>query len=135
VKIFLDTNVIVSALATRGLCADVFREVLAFHDLIESEPLILELKRILTHKIKLPTVLIHAVIDLIQRDSEIPEQKVVEELDGPIQDKADIAILASAMNGDADWFVTGDKEPVEVKKIGSMEIMTPRIFWERVQET
>lgn len=26
-KVFLDTNVLVSAIATRGLCADVLREV------------------------------------------------------------------------------------------------------------
>jgi len=39
VKVFLDTNILVSATATRGLCADVLREVLASHQLIVSDPL------------------------------------------------------------------------------------------------
>ena len=30
-KVFLDTNVLASAAATRGLCADVLREVFASH--------------------------------------------------------------------------------------------------------
>ena len=32
-RVLLDTNVIVSAVTTRGLCADVFRAVLAAHEL------------------------------------------------------------------------------------------------------
>jgi len=34
VKVFLDTNVLVSALATRGLCADLLRKVLTEHELL-----------------------------------------------------------------------------------------------------
>ena len=33
-RVLLDTNVIVSAVTTRGLCADVFRTVLADHELV-----------------------------------------------------------------------------------------------------
>ena len=43
-RIFLDTNVLASAVATRGLCADVLREVLTRHDLIISNALLKELK-------------------------------------------------------------------------------------------
>jgi len=37
VKVFLDTNILVSGVATRGLCADVIRLVLAEHELITGE--------------------------------------------------------------------------------------------------
>ncbi len=43
-RVFLDTNVLVSAVATRGLCADVLRETLVSHQLVVSAPLIAELK-------------------------------------------------------------------------------------------
>jgi hypothetical protein len=33
-KVMLDTNVLASAVATRGLCADVLRAVLAEHELV-----------------------------------------------------------------------------------------------------
>jgi len=43
-RVFLDTNLLVSAVATRGLCADVLREVLLSHQLVISPPLLSELK-------------------------------------------------------------------------------------------
>tara|TARA_Y100000590_G_C15710915_1_gene1010249 strand:+ start:1307 stop:1432 length:126 start_codon:yes stop_codon:yes gene_type:complete len=36
-KVFLDTNVLVSAFATRGLCADVMRVILTEHELLIGE--------------------------------------------------------------------------------------------------
>jgi len=37
VRVFLDTNVLVAAVATRGLCADVFRSALASYELVSSQ--------------------------------------------------------------------------------------------------
>ena len=41
-RVFLDTNVIASATATRGLYADVFRFTTEFHELVISEHLLIE---------------------------------------------------------------------------------------------
>jgi predicted nucleic acid-binding protein len=49
-RVFLDTNVLVSAVATRGLCADVLKEVLVSHQLVISSPLLNELTNILHSK-------------------------------------------------------------------------------------
>ena len=54
VRVALDTNVLVSAVATRGLCADLFNLVLAEHELIVGETVLTELKRILREKIRVP---------------------------------------------------------------------------------
>lgn len=43
-KVFLDTNVIVSAFGTRGLCADLIRLVIARHELTVSEVVLEEVK-------------------------------------------------------------------------------------------
>jgi predicted nucleic acid-binding protein len=48
VRVCLDTNVLVAAFATRGLCADVLRTVLAEHDLVVGEVILAELRRVLT---------------------------------------------------------------------------------------
>jgi len=53
-RVFLDTNVLVSAVATRGLCADVLREVLVSHQLVISSPLLNELTNILHSKFGIP---------------------------------------------------------------------------------
>ena len=46
-RVFLDTNVLVSAFATRGLCADVLRLILAEHTLVTGEVVLRELRRAL----------------------------------------------------------------------------------------
>ena len=53
-KTFLDTNVLVSAVATRGLCADILHTVLAEHQLVVGEAVLGELRRVLRTKICLP---------------------------------------------------------------------------------
>ena len=53
-RVFLDTNVLVSAFATRGLCADLLELVLLQHELIVSRSLLRELERALRQKVKLP---------------------------------------------------------------------------------
>ena len=50
-KIFLDTNVLASALTSRGLCADLFEVVLQSHELVTSEVVLKELKRVLREKL------------------------------------------------------------------------------------
>ena len=57
-RVFLDTNVLVSAFATRGICADVLRVVLAEHTLITSEVVLRELPRVLRTRIGMPSRLV-----------------------------------------------------------------------------
>ena len=46
-KVFLDTNVLVSAFTARGLCTDLFRFLLAEHDVMTGEVNLVELRRVL----------------------------------------------------------------------------------------
>ncbi len=50
-----------------------------------------------------------------------------------ITDKDDIIILSTALNGNAELFVTGDKELLEQEKIQTMKIVSPRMFWETLK--
>jgi len=53
-KVFADTNFLVSAFATRGLSVDVFQLVLAEHELMTGEFILTELQRVLRKKIESP---------------------------------------------------------------------------------
>ena len=130
-RVFLDTNVLVSAVATRGLCADVLREILVSHQLVISTPLIAELKNILHTKIGIPQEIISEFLDLLIQDSISVENIKLTNID--IEDKDDIVILSTALNGNSELFVTGDKELLELGKIQSMRIISPRKFWETVK--
>ncbi len=129
-KVFLDTNVLLSALATRGLCADVLREVLTSHKLVVSAPLLAELKQALRQKLKVPSEFVTEAIKMLQQDAQFSTP-----IDMPgiqIHDKDDLIIISSALNGNAGLFVTGDKELLGLGKVKQMEIVSPRMFWEKL---
>lgn len=130
-KVFLDTNVLASAVATRGLCADVLREVLISHEVIISDTLLKELKRVLQQKFRVPSSFISEFINLLKQDTVLVKPMELPHIN--IKDKDDLIILASALSGDADLLVTGDKELLELAKVENLEIISPRAFWEKLK--
>jgi len=127
-KVFLDTNVIVAATATRGLCADVMREVLARHDVVISTALLDEVAAVLADKIGAPSDLVSALIALLRDGAELSEPSEAVEI--PVRDRSDRILLSAALNGKAEIFVTGDRELLERQEIGTMAVVSPRAFWE-----
>ncbi len=132
-KVFLDTNVLASALATRGLCEDVLRETLLFHELVIASPILKELEKVLIKKFKVPESIIKEVI-LFLKDGTIMV-KICKKRLIPIKDKDDILILSCALEGKADVFVTGDRELLNLKKIDGMQIISPRDFWTMIKKS
>jgi len=130
-KVFLDTNVLVSAVATRGLCADVLREVLRHHHLLISSELLKELENVFRKTLGLPQNMILEFIAVIRQDSQLSTSSPL--LNVKIRDKDDLLMLSSALNGGADVFITGDKELLGLKSIKNMDIVSPRMFWERLK--
>jgi putative PIN family toxin of toxin-antitoxin system len=130
-KVFLDTNVLVSAAATRGLCADVLREVLRHHHLIISPELLTELGTVFRKVLGLPQNMIFEFIEVIKQDSQLSTPSPL--LNVKIRDKDDLLMLSSALNGGADLFITGDKELLRLQSIRNMGIVSPRMFWERLK--
>jgi putative PIN family toxin of toxin-antitoxin system len=127
-RIFLDTNVLASAYATRGLCSDVLREVFSSHDLYTSNEVLKELRDVFKNKFGFPENLIQRIILLLKREAIIVNPK--EEIEIHIKDKADIPIINAALAAGIHLFVTGDKELQDLAKIGNLEIVSPRKFWE-----
>jgi len=129
-KVFLDTNVVVSATATRGLCADVFRSVIEFHELVISESLLAEVERVLRDKFRAPADLITETIWLLRQDALLASADPKAHIS--VKDKTDIAILSAAINGKADMLITGDRELLDLGTAGNVEILSPRQFWDKI---
>lgn len=127
-RIFLDTNVLASAAATRGLCADVLREVFASRELVISEYLIKELERTLKNKFNLPSDIIEEYILLLHQDTI--DAVAVDPPPVQLKDKSDIIILGAALQAKADVLVTGDSELQNIGRIEELLILSPRGFWE-----
>lgn len=131
-RVFLDTNVLVSALATRGLSADVMRVALVEHEFLCGEVVLNELRRILLEKIGVPAARIDEVEALIRRYhvEEMPER--IYNLG--LSDRSDEWVLASAIDAGADLFVTGDREILEAAgAVTEIRILSPRAFWEELR--
>ena len=125
-KVFLDTNVLASAAATRGLCADVLREVFASHELFISEQVLIELRRVLRLKFGVSQELIDDFIELLEQDS-IPAQPgqlpAIE-----LKDSDDLTILGAAISAGAEVLVTGDRELLDLDRISNLEVISPMQF-------
>lgn len=131
-KVFLDTNVLVSAFATRGLSADVLEVVSIEHDLITGSAVLDELRGVLSRKLKLSDARCAEVIDLIVSEAlEVVQEARLAEC---AADEADRRVLGEAVAGGAEVFVTGDAALVDLKRVAGMQIMTPRQFWEALQK-
>lgn len=130
-KVALDTNVLVSAVATRGLCADVLYIILAEHQLVVGETVLGELRRTLRQKIQVPTETITEMDTFLRRQALVVKAAPSPTLD--LRDPSDLPVLAEAVAGGADVLVTGDGDLLDVATKAPLPILTPRGFWERLR--
>ena len=127
----LDANVLVAAFATRGLCQDVLRLVLAEHSLLVSETILDELERTLTGKLRTPARRAREVVTFVCEHGEVLAP--ANPAPWPRSDPDDRWIVAAALEGAADVPVTGDKNLLEASGETEFRVLTPRGFWESLR--
>jgi len=126
-RVFLDTNVIVSAFTTRGLCADLFREILAVHTLVISEHVLTETKDVLTRRFKVPEETVIEIIALLEKQELALLPATLPQI--VIRDLADLPIVAAAIESNSDYLVFGDKDITSIFSLKEIKTVTPREFW------
>ncbi len=132
-KVFADTNFLVSAFATRGLSADVFQVVLAEHQLMTGEFVLNEIARVLTEKLNVPERIARDAEDILRRHHVEPLPDQPSEVQ--VIDEDDRWVLESALRAKADVMITGDKDLLDIsKQLPQLNFVTPREFWELVQK-
>ena len=127
-RVFLDTNVLVSAFASRGLCAEVLELVLLDHDLILGRNVLRELDKAMRQKVKLPAVRSPEIVDFVSSEATQVVDKA--EAANVSVDAADARVLGEALAGAAATFVTGDTALLRIAAVGALRIVSPRQFWE-----
>ncbi len=127
-RVFLDTNVLVSAFATRGLCADLFELVLLDHDLVLGHHVAEEMRRSLRRKLKLPPALAEEIVAFVSGEASewVDESRPVDTNVG----QADSLVLGEAIAGRAEVFVTGDAALLALQALQDLPIVSPRGLWE-----
>lgn len=130
-RVFLDTNVLISALTTRGLCWELLSRVSVEHTLVVAEPVLEELERVLTVKFRITPERVHKA----SRGFRELADEVIAVMTSPIiasPDPNDAPILACALGGKADVFVTGDKALLDLGEVMGTPILSPRRFWQKL---
>ena len=127
-KVFLDRNVLVSAFASRGLCAEVLELVLLDHELILGRNVLRELDKALRGKVKLPVVRSAEIIEFLSGEAARIVDKA-KPADVSV-DTPDALVLGAALTGRAELFVTGDAALLRLAAIGALRVISPRQFWE-----
>jgi putative PIN family toxin of toxin-antitoxin system len=131
VRVFLDTNVLVSAFASRGLCAEVLELVLLDHALVLGRNVLREFEKVLREKIKLADVRSAEIINFVLGEAI----EVVDNAEPAVAnvDAADALVLGEALAGQAQSFITGDAALLRLAAIGALKIVSPRQFWETLR--
>ena len=132
-KVFLDTNVLIAAFVARGLCADVFRLAATDHTLLIGAPVLVEMRRILETKLRMPAPARNEVLQVLRRFVQAPAAKSPIVLG--INDPDDEWVVACAVAASAQVFVTGDKALLDLRRVEDMPIISPREFWTRFSAT
>jgi uncharacterized protein len=131
VRVVLDTNVLLAAFATRGLCEAVFEACLSSHEIILSDHILGELHRHLRGKFKMPPRQVDATLALLREHAEIVRPAKVPA--SACRDRTDLAVLGTALAAEADCLVTGDRDLLELKAFHTIPILSPRAFHDRLR--
>ena len=126
--VVFDTNVLIAAIITEGICSKLLHRTRAGEFSLISCPFILkELRRILSKKFRLGQDELALAIELM---SEVFSQVLDHSLKikDICRDAADDNIIACAVAAKADYLVTGDADLLELKIYQGIRIITPRDF-------
>ena len=127
-KAVFDTNVLVAAFLTEGLCSDLLlRARKQTFDLVLCDDIIREFEGILKKKFKLSSNDLYEITSIVsEAASEILDH--LSPVPRICRDPNDDMIIACAIDAAADYIVTGDEDLLILKRYKGIIILNPRNF-------
>jgi uncharacterized protein len=130
VRIVFDTNVLLAAFASRGLCDALFAACLPQHEIVLSEHILAELRRHLVSKIRMTEVAANEIVVYLRASTLVVKPGPVSTSACPDQD--DLPVLGTALAASAALLVTGDKELLQLRKWEGTRIVSPRTLYDEL---
>lgn len=123
-----DTNVLIAAIITEGVCSKLLLRARAGEFSLVSCPFIMrEARRVLSKKFRLhPEEIESAVEPILEAVHHLIEGAVPSE--AVCRDKDDDNVLACAVAAKAGYLVTGDADLLEIGSFRGVKILAPRDF-------
>jgi len=127
-RLVIDTNVLIAAFISHGVCNELLEHCILNHDVVLSSFILDELKDKLADKFKFTTREANAVASLLKLRCSVVS---IQALPSPVsRDPDDDNIIATALSGTCDCIITGDKDLLDLKKTGDVIIVSPSLFWQ-----
>jgi len=130
-KVVLDTNVLLAAFGTHGLCKSVFELCLECHEMFLSKYVLGELQQHLCTKFRMTPALAENVLNFLRENTVIIEPAVMPP--SVCRDADDVPVLGTCQAAGADCLVTGNADLLVLSSCGPTTILTPREFYERTR--
>ncbi|MCC7408484.1 MAG: putative toxin-antitoxin system toxin component, PIN family [Phycisphaeraceae bacterium] len=130
-RVVLDTNVLLAALGTRGLCEALMDVCIESHELVLSQHILDELHEHLSGKFKMPKRRAAEVVSFLREHAELVEPASVAK--GTVKDRDDLPVLGTAVAAKADVLVTGDHELQALGVFHGIPILSPRAFYDQLR--
>lgn len=127
-KVILDANVAIAAVAARGLCEATMELCLESHDIVLSEDILGDIEEKLREKLKVSERVVGAYLALLRNNASILKPEQVRT--NACRDPDDLKVLGLVGPGKAEVTVTGDKDLLVIREFKGAQILTPREFWE-----
>lgn len=127
-RVVFDSNVLIAAFATHGLCHALLEICLRSHEVVVSAGILDEVEQKLRKKIKVPAGPVRDIRlflethCLLERPVPVPSDAC--------RDPKDLPILGVAAAAHADCLVTGDADLLVIGKYHESAIHTPRQLYE-----
>jgi len=130
-RIVLDSNVIVAAFATRGLCAALFEYCVENHEIFLCTAMLKEITGVLRKRIKVPRQTVDQIESYLKANTSLVKPARIDPR--VCRDKKDLPVLGCAVSSVSEFIITGDDDLLTLKRHEDTDIVTLRQFWERVK--
>ncbi|HEX6040908.1 putative toxin-antitoxin system toxin component, PIN family [Longimicrobium sp.] len=132
-RILLDTNVLVAAFVSRGVCSVLLEHCSEAHHLVTSDGLLEEYREKLSGKFRMSA---EAADERIAFLRSIIQLVPTEPLPAPVcRDPDDDLVLATAVAGECGCIITGDNDLLVLKQYAGIDIIAPGDFARYERET
>jgi len=125
-RVCLDSNVLVAAFASRGLCADLVRSVITEHEVVLPTVVVNEVPRVLSTKLRLSPEAMAAIEAVFERCEIVPQGSGASPVS--VRDPDDERVIADAVAGGCELLITGDLDLLSVAGSSPIPIVSPHEF-------
>ncbi|MEK6732471.1 MAG: putative toxin-antitoxin system toxin component, PIN family [Candidatus Omnitrophota bacterium] len=126
-KIFFDTNVLISAFIANGTCHEVVHDSISRHDLYYSDFIVNEFSKVLKDSFKFSEQSLKELTLFIERF--FIKGSTAGFIEDICNDKNDNQLLADSVFNNIDIMITGDKELLHLKSYKCIKIISPSEYW------